>query len=422
MPWHPVILSRLGAAALLGAAASAAQGQPATPAAPAGLTLAQAVATARVHAPLLLSAGGRRAVVEGRARAEAAFPNPVLEWRRENDRTPLLPDVFVTVAVPVDVTGRRAGLLSAATAARRRAVAESLAVAREAEYAAARAWWRAALAQGVADAAAETRAALDGIAAFDSVRFAQGAVAEATVLRTRVEAARARLAEAGALAEVGRARTELSRALGVRADSLPPVAGPGVASREAAPPDTVAALAAALARPDVAAASHALEEAERRAAAERRYVLGGDVQLIGGSKRTAGVDGAVLSALVPLPAFNRNGGARERAYGELLQARAEARDAALRARAEVRAALDAVAALRAAAPDGGAGLARSGRDVASITAAAYREGASSLLELLEAQRARADAIAAGLRWRHDLALARLELDRATGQPVTETEP
>lgn len=397
------------------------------------LSLTDAVAQARRTSPLVLAAASRRGVVASRARAEAVQPNPVLEWRRENDGTPILPDVFTTLALPVDVTGRRIGLRMAASAAARRAEAESLAVVREAEYAAARAWWRTALAQGLLAVAQAQREAMAGIAAFDSTRFAEGAVAEVVALRTRVEATRARIAEATAVGDLARARTELARALGRSVDSLAPVDAPDVGAAARAPagaadarewfaPDTTAVLAAARERPDVQASRHALLEARRRADAERRYVLGGDVQLVGGLKRTQGLDAAVISAFVPIPLFNRNAANAGRATGELYLAQAEARDAETRALAEARAALASVQALVASAPDGAGALVVAGNDVAAITQAAYREGAASLLELLESQRARAEARATALRWRHDVALAHIDLDRATGRPVRTMAP
>lgn len=407
-------LTRLLLALLLAAPATA---QPSA----APLSLADAIAQARRTSPLVLTAASRRGIVAARARADATQPNPVLEWRRENDGTPLLPDVFTTLALPVDFTGRRLGLRLAASAASRRAAAESLAVVREAEYAAARAWWRSALAQGLLTVAQAQREALVGIAAYDSTRFAEGAVAEVVALRTRVEATRARIAEATALGEVARARTELARALGRSVDSLPSVAAPS-SERMSTTLDTTALLAAARERPDVQASRHALLEARRRADAERRYLLGGDIQLVGGVKRTQGLDAGIISAFVPIPLFNRNSANAERATGELYMAQAEARDAETRALAEVRAALAAVQALVAASPDGAAALVVAGNDVATITSAAYREGAASLLELLEAQRARADARATALRWRHDLALTHIDLDRATGSPVRLVTP
>jgi cobalt-zinc-cadmium efflux system outer membrane protein len=122
---------------------------------------------------------------------------------------------------------------------------------------------------------------------------------------------------------------------------------------------------------------------------------------------------------VPIPLFNRNSGNRERAAGELLLARAELRDIESRARGDVLGSLDAWQALQVAAPTGPEAIAAAGADVAAITEAAYREGGASLLELLESQRARADARAAALRWAVDAALLRIDLDRAVGASLPE---
>ena len=52
--------------------------------------------------------------------------------------------------------------------------------------------------------------------------------------------------------------------------------------------------------------------------------------------------------------------------------------------------------------------------------AAYAEGGLSLLELLDARRARAEVLTAALGWSAELRLARLELNRASGAPLTES--
>jgi outer membrane protein, heavy metal efflux system len=70
-------------------------------------------------------------------------------------------------------------------------------------------------------------------------------------------------------------------------------------------------------------------------------------------------------------------------------------------------------AVRATATDA-ASFAQRGRDVATIARVAYREGQASLVELLDAERASADALFAHIRWVADAWLARLELERALG--------
>ncbi|MCC6927876.1 MAG: TolC family protein [Gemmatimonadaceae bacterium] len=383
------------------------------------LTLQQAVVMARARGPWSEAAHARRLVAQGRARTDGAFPNPTLEWRRENMQSVLQPDIFATVQLPVDITGRRLAIRTAGTALTQRGRADSAVAARAIDAEVMRAFWRAALGGELLHVATEERVAREQIAQFDERRFREGAVAEVVAVRTKLEADRARMTEATARTEAARARGDLARLLGMAVESLPPLAG--LASVASAPtvPDEAAAVARALAqRPDLAAFRHAADEASHRAAAERRGVVS-DLQVVTGYKQTAGYNTSLLGIIVPLPLFSRNEGPRERTHGEALMARAELRDAELRVRGEVAAALQGMQAMREALAAGAAGVDARAAEVAQIAEGAYREGAISLMELIEAQRARAESRAAALRWTMDVNLAQLELNRALGAPLLE---
>lgn len=384
------------------------------------LTVAGAVEIARTHGPLAQAAQARRMIARGRARNDGAFPNPVLEWRRENLVSTLQPDIFATVQLPVDITGRRFAVRSAGSALAARGVADSSETARTFEATVVRAYWRAALAAELLAVASEERKAREEVARFDANRFREGAVAEVAAIRTRLESDRARIAEASARAEAERARGDLARLLGVPGDSLPPLRSLEPLASVVAVPEEGAAIARALVqRSDLTAFRYAAREAEHRASAERRGVIP-DLQVVSGYKQTSGVNTGVLGVLVPLPLFSRNEGARERTGGEQIVARAELRDAELRVRGEVVAAVRGLAAMRDALAAGTAGIEDRATEVAQIAEGAYREGAISLMELVEAQRARAESRAAALRWTVELHLATLELNRALGAPLLET--
>lgn len=383
------------------------------------LTVQRAVQIARAHGPLAATAQARRVIAQGRARAESAFPNPTAEWRRENYSSPLQPDVFQTIQLPVDLTGRRFALRSAGTALVARGRADSSAVARQLDADVIRAFWRASLAAELLLVARQEREARENVAAFDAQRFREGAVAEVAAIRTRLEADRARIAEASAHVEALRARADLARLLGMTGDSLPTLTRLSTVDVLPAPPDEAIAVAQALAqRADFVALRFGAEEASHRATAERRGILS-DVQVVAGSKETSGYNTGVLGFLVQLPIFSRNEGVRDRARGESLVATAELRDAELRVRGEVAAAIRGVVAMREALVAGTSGIDARAAEVAQIAEGAYREGAISLMELVEAQRARAESRAAALRWTVDLHLATLELNRATGAPLLE---
>ncbi len=358
-------------------------------------------------------------LAQGRARLDGAFPNPSFEWRREHLSSPLRPDIFTTVQLPIDVTGRRLALRAAGSSLLERGRADSSSVSRQFEADVMRAFWRASLSVELLAVAESERRAREEVAAFDADRLREGAVAEVAMIRTQLEADRARIAEAAARGEAARALVDLARLLGMPVESLPPLTRlEAVRTLDAVPDETSAVTQAFAQRTDLAAFRHAAREATHRATAERRGVIP-DLQLVSGYKQTNGFSTGVLGVIVPLPLFSRNDGPRERTSGELQLAQAALRDAELRVRGEVLAAIRSLDAMRGALSGGGVGIDARAAEVAQIAEAAYREGAISLMELVEAQRARAESRAAALRWTVDLHLATLDLNRALGAPLLE---
>ena len=400
----------LCAVALLDVGSMGAQARP--------LTLDDAVRRAATASPAAAAAVARRQELVGRARTEAQWANPLIELRRENEGAPIPYDDFATVTFPVGVTGRRVALRAALAATRDRATADSLEVVRAAGFEAARAWWAYWAARAEAEVASAHAALLDRIAALDSLRAAEGELAEASAFRMRLEAQRGRHAAAQAVAAAAHARARLAAVVD---EGDPEAIDVGEPPRVATtlPSVEVALAAATQDRPDVRAAQAAVRAADRRRTAERLGTLP-DVGLTGGYKGTGGFETALFGVMVTAPVFNTNGGNRERAAGEWLQADAERRATERRATTEVRAALIAARVIE----DGTAGfddafVARADV-VAGAAEAAYREGAASLIELLDAFRAAADARTARVRGLQDRALARLDLRRAMGAPAVET--
>ncbi len=379
------------------------------------LTVERAVEMARQGSPLVRISSGRRLIAEGRGQSDGAWPNPVAEWRGENYSSPLPPDIFATLQLPIDLTGRRLALRQAQGLAARRGGADSLAVLRRLDHDVIAAYWRASLASELADIALSERDARERTATFDAERLREGAVAEVAAMRTRMEADRAAISAAVAAADAARASAELARLMGVDPAAIGELAAlaPGVLAAVTAT-DT-SWVGARERRHDLAALRLTVEESERRWRAESRGFLG-DFHVVGGYKRTDGYTTGVAGVSVPLPLFNRNEGPRQQAYGEYLIALSAMLDEENRARGEILAAVRTLDALRSAGEAGAATMDVRASEIARIAEASYREGAISLIELIEAQRLRAEARAAVARWIVDGHLAVLELRRVTGVP------
>jgi len=392
------------------------------------LTLPAALRLAAARSPLLEQVEARFSIARGENRTLGQWPNPVLEYRRENLGAPIDPDEFFTAYIPIDVTGRRVQLARATRRGTERVTAERAAARRDAELMIAQSWLGAALSRDLGETAARQYEAVSEVSRLQAERAREGMASEASALRTRVEADR--LAHQAALAEARaiRDRQILAAALGLSADSMPPLpsvlTADGSADMRAA--DALAAVAdealvdrARAGRDELRAATVAREEASLRQGVERGAVLG-DWQLQGGSKLTGGFMTGQVGLAVPLPFFNRNAGARERAQGAVREADAVWRSTMLTVRGEVLAAaaqlrrLLALGERMATTPTDGDVIAESAR-------IAYTEGHMTLLELLDAQRAAADARTTALQYRADLMLARLALARAIGASLTAGE-
>lgn len=388
--------------------------------APTPLDLKSALETARRSGPLKQFSAARQQVALGQVLEQTQWANPSLEWRRENLGSPLQPDIFATLYVPWDLSGRRLALRQAASAGKVRVAADATADQREAELQVARAWLRAAVARGALDVASEQYDALREIARVDAERLREGLVSEAVGLRTSLEADRARVALVAARNEAARADADLARLLGLPDGAPLAVATLSAPALPTAPDTTVAVTSALTRRPDVQARDAALREAQRRLAAEQRGVFG-EVQLQGGTKETGGFMTGQVGVAMPMPFFNRNTGARQRAAGMVAESRIQRDDLRRLVRADVVNALAHYRGVREAAADAATFGAR-GREVARIARLSYREGHATLTELLDAERAAADAMQQHLRWAADAWLTRLELERTMGARLDPDSP
>jgi len=392
------------------------------------LTLPAALQLAAERSPLLEQVEARFSIARGENRTLGQWPNPVLEYRRENLGAPIDPDEFFTAYIPIDVTGRRVQLARATRRGAERVTAERAAARRDAELAIAQSWLTAALSRDLGETATRQYDAVAEVSRLQAERAREGVASEASALRTRVEADR--LAHQAALAESRaiRDRQALAAVLGLSADSMPAL--PSVLTAEGAADVRVADALAALpeeallararaGRDELRAATVAREEASLRQGVARGAVLG-DWELQGGSKLTGGFMTGQVGLAVPLPFFNRNAGARERAQGAVREADAVWRSAMLSVRGEV---LSAAAQLRRllALGERMATTPADGDVIAASARIAYTEGHMTLLELLDAQRAAADARTTALQFRADLLLARLALARAVGASLLSGE-
>jgi cobalt-zinc-cadmium efflux system outer membrane protein len=354
------------------------------------LSEADVVRMARSRSPAAIVASARSALAEAQARSAGLLPDPSLGFTREAVETgPLGSETVVSASVPVDIA-RPLARRSLAAAEGAWGQAEASLARTDAVLDALLTYYEVVLAEQRVQVLTQSVANLDEAARILARREAEGTASgyESTRLSVAGELGRSHLAEArGALDS---ARVRLAALLGLRAESLQVA---GALSLLSAHEEAALARRGGAGREAVRKARDARRLATQ-AAARARWSWLPALELSGGLKQVSELDrsgrGYVLEVALRLPIFDRGHALRAEAgaMAALSTARAEALQRSTEA--EVQGAL---ATYRAARQE----LERFDRttsgQVEALLAAAqsgYREGARSIVELVDAQAARTD--------------------------------
>ncbi|MFO7694576.1 MAG: TolC family protein [Vicinamibacterales bacterium] len=404
------------------AAAQVTPGQADTARVPARLTLDEAVRLAESRSPAILEARARVAVAEADALGAPKRPNPSLdvEFRGyplfESNLPPFLDNQELTIAIDQEFEpgDRRRWRNEAAQFGVQASAAESLDVLRRLRLEVQRAYFLVVLAEADDEAAKATLEDIDRMLSINRARFEEGELSGVELRRLQVE--RHRFADEARVVQLALAntRSRLLALLGVRpldqpfdaADTLPdsgalPSVAPDPASRDVS------------ARPDL----QALRLGEQRAEADANLQHALRIppfSLGGGWQRDFGTNAVVVRATIPLALWNRNESGRSRAAAE--RSLAASRTAAVTAAAEleVQLARNAVDNSRERVSFISNEYVRNAREARDIVLAAYRAGASTLIDYLDAQRALRDAQRAEHRALFDYCVSVFELEAALG--------
>ena len=357
------------------------------------LTLAGAIHEALEKHPLIASADGRISTAQGLLEQAALKTNPRLSLQIENLRgawqTPYKPfidnDYFVYLSHTLETARKRELRTDLASAHK-----ELAGTARDllAQHIAAQirdAYWNAVGAARVAAVYNETLANFAQTVAYHEVRVREGNMAEADLIRVRLENERLRLAASGAGLAAERAAIHLQREMGrtIIADKLDLAAtleGGSTVPAESSDDALNRRAEVRLARQGVAAAT-ANEQLQMAFAKP-------NIDLSAGYKRTNGYDGVLAYFNMDLPWRNKNQGNIVAAGAEIRVARSNAAAAEALVRAEVRSAYSAYRLRQGQIAGMLTALTQHARDTSRIAQAAYREGGTDLLRLLDAERVR----------------------------------
>lgn len=363
---------------------------------PEPLTLGEAVRRASDLSPLVAAARGRVDAAAGALHQAGRIPNPLGEVRVEgwdfhaDHATPRWDNVdfFATLQQPIELGAKRSARTAEASAARDAATSEAEQTRRAVILETVRTYLATVRARSLLEAHEKNREGLARIVEILERRVAEGWTAEADLLRFRAELARAEEALLRVRLDGDRERRLLAVLVGepVAPSRLVEPALPAVPEGD---PDALARSALER-RPEVAAARSRVAQAREAARLERARRVP-TVGLTAGYKRSFGLDTGLAGLTVPLPLFDANAGNVARAEAEARAA--EAGLAALESRllaggsAEVLAARE----LRARALTVERDLVLPADGASDAATAAFREGASDVLRLVDAYRLSLDA-------------------------------
>ncbi|HLK50170.1 MAG TPA: TolC family protein [Bryobacteraceae bacterium] len=361
------------------------------------LGLADAVASALRSRPSLQAEAERVLVAEGLRRQAGLFPNPEFQFQNENLRPGQTytrdVDTLALINQPLDILGKHRERVAAAGEDRGYAQAQYQLVRRQLAQRVKVAYWAARGAQEIRQAWNLTLENFARIIEFHQGRLTAGAIAEQDLLRVRLEGERLKVSADLATLEAGRARIELLREMGrteitevVLTETLEP---PG----EFTPVPIERVMAERL---EIQVARAALRQAEANAKLQDISARP-DLTVTLGYKRTqlpdalTGVNTALASLRITLPVFDKNQGNRAAAQAEVRRHQLLLSAAEADVRADYLAALQEYEFHREEFVKTLEPLRQHAAEISRIAAAAYAEGGTDLLRLLDAERVGLDA-------------------------------
>lgn len=355
------------------------------------LTLEEAVASALKQHPLLQASQERVAVAEGQRRQAELRLNPRLVLQSENTRPQSGfsysqdTDNFAYLQQTFETAHKRDLRVAAAGAGVERVRLERELLSQQIASRVKQAYWMAVGAKRAEDLLRENQSTFGRIIDYHVIRVKEGAMAEADLIRVRLEGERLAASLNTAMLEAERARIHLQREMGLVA--FPAVQLTGTLDATATPREPADSAVAMERRLEMKLARQGVMQAQANRSVQEAAVRP-NVEVLFGYKRTSGYNTMLGGVQVDLPFVNRNQGNIAATSAEVRFAEATVAATAALIRAEVEAANREYEMRRRQVGESLLVMLRQAEETARIAEAAYREGGADLLRLLDAQRLR----------------------------------
>jgi cobalt-zinc-cadmium efflux system outer membrane protein len=355
-----------------------------------GVTLREVFDSIRSSSPLLGAAKARVRAAQGDISSARTWSNPVVsfESQKMTDQGPATAsserETMTTAMLPLEPLYQRGPRIERARALLRATEADVLTQRQRLAVDAGGAFYAVALAQVNVAATRSLAQWFDTVVTYNRVRVREGVAAEADLIRSELERDHVLNELAMAESELARAEADLQTFVGtgsnpavlrVEIDSLPLV--------------LAIAAAAKVSRPEVDAARERLAASEAGTRSEQTMLLR-ELGAMVGTKNSGGSSSLIAGFTLPFPLLDRNRGNIAAARAERDAAHFELEQEKRNADAELSGAERAARILSERVAAFGSGrvsyLARA-EDARRIALGAYREGGTSLLQVIDAARA-----------------------------------
>ena len=377
-----------------------------------GLTLREVFDSVRSNSPMLGAAKARVRSAHGGLSSARAWSNPVVNFEsqqmtEQGHGITSQRETMTTAMLPLEPFYQRGPRIERAQALIRASEADVLAQRQLLAVDAADAFYQAALAQVNVAATRSLAQWFDTVVTYNSVRVREGAAAEADLIRSELERDHVLNELAIAESELARAQADLQAFLSgssssivihVEVDSLPLDSAItaqanlwrlGIVPLDVNPGGGRAGTVKVVSRPEVKAARERLVASEAATASERRMLLR-ELGAMVGTKNMAGSSSLIAGFTLPFPLLDQNRGSVATALAERDAAQFEFEQEKRNADAELFGAERAARILSqrvAAFGSGRVGYLTRAEDARRIALGAYREGGTSLLQVIDAARA-----------------------------------
>ena len=355
-----------------------------------GMTLREVFDSARSNSPVLGAAKARVRAARGGLSSARTWSNPIVSFESQQmEQAPGMTtsqrETMTTAMLPLEPLYQRGPRIKRAQALIRAGEADVLTQRQQIAVDAAEVFYQVALAQVNVIATRSLAQWFDTVVTYNSVRVREGVTAEADLIRSELERDHVLNDLAMAESELALAQAALQTFVGgrshgavlqVEVDSLP-------LTTSAAPPTN------RVSRPEVEAARERIVASEAATAVERRMFLR-ELGAMVGTKNAAGTSSLIAGFTLPFPLLDQNRGSITAARAERDVAQSELEQEKRNADADLIGAESAARILSQRVATFGSGtvgyLARA-EDARRIALGAYREGGTSLLQVIDAARA-----------------------------------